>query len=86
MYALEHRSGTGRWGWMLASGVIDLILAAIIVAGLPESAAWAIGIIVGVNMLLGGVSLIAIALHASDRARPHGLGMSALERPLNNVQ
>ena len=64
MYALEHRSGTGRWGWMLASGVIDLILAAIIVAGLPESAAWAIGIIVGVNMLLGGVSLIAIALHA----------------------
>ena len=65
MYAVEHRRGlTGRWGWMLASGVIDLILAAIIVAGLPESAAWAIGIIVGVNMLLGGVSLIAIALHA----------------------
>ena len=72
MYALDHRSGlTGRWGWMLASGIIDLILAAIIVAGLPGSAAWAIGIIVGVNMLLGGVSLIAIALHArpSETAR-----------------
>ena len=72
MYALDHRSGlTGRWGWMLASGIIDLVLAAIIVAGLPGSAAWAIGIIVGVNMLLGGVSLIAIALHArpSETAR-----------------
>jgi uncharacterized membrane protein HdeD (DUF308 family) len=65
MYALEHRSGlTGRWGWMLASGIVDLILAAVIIAGLPGSAAWALGIIVGVNMLLGGVSLIAIALHA----------------------
>jgi uncharacterized membrane protein HdeD (DUF308 family) len=65
MYALEHRGGlTGRWGWMLASGIIDLALAAIIVAGLPGSAAWAIGIIVGVNMLLGGFSLIAMALHA----------------------
>ena len=72
MYAIEHRRElTGRWGWMLASGIIDLILAAIIVAGLPGSAAWAIGIIVGVNMLLGGVSLIAIALHArpSETAR-----------------
>jgi len=65
MYALEHRSGlTGRWGWMLVSGIVDLILAAIIIAGLPASAAWALGIIVGVNMLLGGFSLVAMALHA----------------------
>ena len=30
------------WSWMLASGIIDLILAAIIFAGLPGTAAWAI--------------------------------------------
>ncbi len=31
MFALEHkRELSGRWGWMLASGIIDLILAAII--------------------------------------------------------
>ena len=72
MYALDHRSGlTGRWGWMLASGIIDLILAAIIVAGLPGSAAWAIGIIVGVNMLLGGVSLIAKRPSATAKPRPN---------------
>jgi len=63
MYALEHR-GSGRWGWMLVSGIIDLILAAIILVGLPGTAAWAIGLIVGINMLFGGTSMIAMALHA----------------------
>jgi hypothetical protein len=45
MFALDHeRELSGRWGWMLASGIIDLILAAIIFAGLPGTAAWAIGL------------------------------------------
>ncbi len=36
MYALEHKKElSGRWGWMLISGIIDLILAAIIWGGLP---------------------------------------------------
>ena len=67
MFALEHkRERSGRWGWMLASGIIDLIFAAIIVAGLPETAAWAIGLLVGINMLFGGSALIAMALHARE--------------------
>ena len=36
MYAIEHRNqATGQWLWMLVSGIIDLILAGIIFAGLP---------------------------------------------------
>src|SRR5438270_658478 len=36
MYALEHKAElTGRWGWMMASGIIDLILGVIILLGLP---------------------------------------------------
>jgi len=67
MYALEHkRELSGRWGWMLASGVVDLILAAIILIGLPGTAAWAIGLLVGINMIFGGSALIAMALHARD--------------------
>jgi uncharacterized membrane protein HdeD (DUF308 family) len=67
MYALEHkRELSGRWGWMLASGVVDLILAVIILAGLPGTAAWAIGLLVGINMLFGGSALIAMALHARE--------------------
>jgi uncharacterized membrane protein HdeD (DUF308 family) len=65
MYALEHKKDlSGRWGWMLTSGIIDLILAAIILAGLPGTAAWALGLLVGINMLFGGTALIAMAMHA----------------------
>jgi len=67
MFALEHkRELSGRWGWMLASGIIDLILATIILTGLPGTAAWAIGLLVGINMVFGGSALIAMALHARD--------------------
>jgi uncharacterized membrane protein HdeD (DUF308 family) len=65
MYALEHKKElSGRWGWMLASGIIDLVLAAIILIGLPGTAVWALGLLVGINMLFGGSALIAMALHA----------------------
>jgi uncharacterized membrane protein HdeD (DUF308 family) len=65
MYALEHRRELSqRWGWMLFSGVLDILIAAIIVAGLPGSAEWAIGLLVGINLLFGGTSMIAVALAA----------------------
>jgi uncharacterized membrane protein HdeD (DUF308 family) len=65
MYALDHkRELSGRWGLMLASGIVDLALAAIIFAGLPGTAAWAIGLLVGINMLFGGAALIGLAMHA----------------------
>jgi uncharacterized membrane protein HdeD (DUF308 family) len=72
MYAFEHKKDlSGRWGWMLASGIIDLILAGIILIGLPGTAAWALGLLVGINMLFGGSALIAMALHArSDASTP----------------
>src|SRR5271168_384885 len=47
MYAIEHKAQlSSRWGWMLASGIVDLILAGIIFAGLPGTAAWALGLLV----------------------------------------
>jgi uncharacterized membrane protein HdeD (DUF308 family) len=70
LFALDHkRELTGRWGMMLASGVIDLILAVIILAGLPGTAAWALGLLVGINMVFGGAALIAMALHARGLVR-----------------
>jgi len=65
LYALDHRRQyTGRWGWMLASGIVDLVLAALILAVFPASAAWALGLLVGINMLMGGSAMLAIALYA----------------------
>ncbi|MGB6354671.1 MAG: HdeD family acid-resistance protein [Steroidobacteraceae bacterium] len=69
LFALEHkRELSGRWGVMLFSGIVDLCLAGMIFAGLPATAAWAIGLLIGVNMVFGGCALIAMALHARDSA------------------
>jgi uncharacterized membrane protein HdeD (DUF308 family) len=69
MYAIEHRAQlSSRWFWMLASGIVDLILAGIVFAGLPGTAAWALGLLVGINMLFGGVAMIGMALAAREAA------------------
>jgi uncharacterized membrane protein HdeD (DUF308 family) len=69
MYAFDHRAQlSGRWGWMLASGIVDLILAGIIFAGLPGTATWALGLLVGINMLFGGTAMIGMALAARHPA------------------
>jgi uncharacterized membrane protein HdeD (DUF308 family) len=65
MYAIEHRNQlSGRWGWMLVSGIVDLVLAGIIIAGLPGTALWALGLLVGINMIFGGVAMIGMAFAA----------------------
>jgi uncharacterized membrane protein HdeD (DUF308 family) len=52
------------WAWMLISGIVDLALAATIVAGWPGSAGWALGLIVGVNLISSGVATIMVATAA----------------------
>ena len=65
MYALEHRRELSeRWSWMLFSGVLDILISAMIIMGFPGSAEWAIGVLVGINLLFGGASLIGMALAA----------------------
>ena len=69
MFALDHkRELSGQGGWMLVSGIIDLILAAIILTGLPGTAAWALGLLVEINLIFGGCALVAMALHARTRS------------------
>ncbi len=71
MYALDHkRESSGRWGMMLVSGIVDIVLAAIIFTGLPGTAAWAIGLLVGINLVFGGSALISMALHARQERAP----------------
>ncbi len=65
MYALEHRRElSARWSWLLVAGLIDILIAFMIIGGLPGSAEWAIGLLVGINLVLGGASLVGMALAA----------------------
>ena len=67
MYALEHRRELSeRWSWLLVAGLVDIVIAGLIIAGWPDSAMWAIGLLVGINLLFGGVSLIGMALAARN--------------------
>ncbi|AWM07410.1 MULTISPECIES: HdeD family acid-resistance protein [Bradyrhizobium] len=67
MYALEHRRElSGRWSWLLISGLVDIAISFMVITGLPSSAEWAIGVLVGINLLFGGASLIGMALAARN--------------------
>ena len=69
MYALEHRRELSeRWSWILIAGAMDIIIAGLIIAGLPGSAEWAIGLLAGINLVFGGATLIGVAL-ASRNAK-----------------
>ncbi|HEX3483455.1 MAG TPA: HdeD family acid-resistance protein [Micropepsaceae bacterium] len=69
MFAFGHREVmTGRWGWLFLNGIIDLVLAAIIVLLLPVGALWALGLFIGIDFVFGGMSLIAMSLEARHAA------------------
>jgi len=64
--ALSHRRVLGSWGWVLFSGLVDLILAAIIISGFPLDSAWVLGVLVGVYLLVYGIGLIMTAFASRD--------------------
>ena len=85
MFAIEHRRQfSGRWAWILASGIIDILLASMVLASiiafdLQGTSAWTMGLLVGINMILGGSAMIAMGLHA----RTERAGSNAI--PLRNA-
>jgi uncharacterized membrane protein HdeD (DUF308 family) len=56
------------WVWMLISGLIAIIVGLLIFAGLPSSAVWAIGLLVGINMISSGFAYLFLALIAGTQA------------------
>lgn len=68
--AIAHRRElSGKWEWMMLNGFVDLILAGIIIAGFPSTLVWALGLLVGIDLLFGGTTLVAMAL-AARKAQP----------------
>ncbi|MCX6339078.1 MAG: DUF308 domain-containing protein [Candidatus Aureabacteria bacterium] len=51
-----------NWGWLFFSGILALLIGILIWKGWPSSSAWAIGLLVGINILFRGWALIALAL------------------------
>jgi uncharacterized membrane protein HdeD (DUF308 family) len=67
--ALDHRRrGIGPWGWLLASGVIDLLLAAFIVFMSAIGSAVLIGVLVGLSLIFAGIALLLVQRGAASTA------------------
>jgi uncharacterized membrane protein HdeD (DUF308 family) len=49
------------WGWLLFDAAISFFLGVLILANWPSSSGWAIGTLVGVAVLMGGISRAVIA-------------------------
>lgn len=60
--AVQHRSVLGSWIWLVVGGVVNLVLAVIIVSGWPGTAAWTLGLLFGINMFMWGLSLVMTAI------------------------
>lgn len=50
-----------RWGWIIFSGLITLMLGVLLWAGLPVTAFWAPGFIVGIDLFFTGLSILMIS-------------------------
>jgi uncharacterized membrane protein HdeD (DUF308 family) len=70
-FAFREVSGHSL-GWMLVSGIADLVLAVIIIAGWPVSAVWAIGLLVGINLITTGWATLIAAFAGRALARATG--------------
>jgi len=49
------------WGWFLFDAAVSLLMGILILARWPSSSIWAIGTLVGVSVLMGGIARIVIA-------------------------
>ena len=57
------------WGWLLMSGIADLVLAAMMISGWPLTAIWALGLVVGLNLLTSGLAIVMVAIGARSMVR-----------------
>jgi uncharacterized membrane protein HdeD (DUF308 family) len=48
--------------WLLLSGIAALVVGVLIFLGLPSSAGWALGLLVGINLLFSGWSYVFLAM------------------------
>ena len=50
------------WGWLMISGLVAVFLSVLIWIGLPGTATWVIGLLVGIELLLSGWSMVVFGL------------------------
>ena len=60
-----------NWGWVLASGVIGILLSFYIWANLPVTAIWLLGVLIGIQLICEGAALGYLAWQVRQTIRPN---------------
>lgn len=58
--AIQLRSAM-RWGWLLVNGILAIIIGEMVWMQWPSSSLWAIGLLVGINILFTGFAMVMTA-------------------------
>lgn len=74
--ALRLRPGH-HWGWFLLGGLSGVVLGLLILAQWPVSGTWAIGLLVGINFIMSGSTLVSLALALRKSPTPTAGGAAA---------
>jgi len=61
LFGLRLKGRSGGWLWMILSGATALLVAFVILAGWPATTTWILGLLVGVNFLSTGISLVLLS-------------------------
>ena len=61
--------GQPNAGWVGLSGVCGLLIGILVLAKFPSSADWAIGLLVGIDLIFAGWTLTSVALVGKDLSR-----------------
>lgn len=60
----QRRRSARGWPWLLAAGVVDLLLAFVILAMGPRANVLLLGFIIAVDLIVAGVALVTLGVHA----------------------
>ena len=66
--AFQMKSAGGPWGWVVLSGLITLLLGAMIIAQWPASSLFVLGIFLGIDLIFIGAGWITMGLALKKRA------------------
>lgn len=63
--------GLHGWGWIVASGVLTVLVGLLIVFGWPANALWILGLFLAIDLTFTGVALLSLGLALrADRGSP----------------
>ncbi len=68
---------SSKWGWVFISGLVSVLLSVIIWGGMPLTALWAVGLIIGIDLVFSGLALLMLMLavrSAFDRRQTFCIG------------